>query len=100
MSDLQQTGDELTQHSPDDHRLQLHALAYNLDNIMRTLALPRGTCALMTIKLALSTMKTPFVPVPEVGGVLYLRAATSKLPWKAKVATVMAGVGGHPGNVG
>ncbi len=34
-------------------------------------------CALMTRKLALSTMKPPLMPVPEVGGVLYLRAANS-----------------------
>ena len=45
-------------------------------------------------------MKPPFMPVPEVGGVLYLRAATSKLPWKAKMATLMVGTDGHPGNVG
>ncbi len=38
--------------------------------------------------------------VPEVGGVLYLRTATSKLPWKAKTATLMVGTGGHLGNVG
>ncbi len=28
------------------------------------------------------------------------RQATSKFPWKAKVATLMARIGGHPGNVG
>ncbi len=54
----------------------------------------------MTRKLALSTMKSPFMPVPEVGGVLYLRAATSKLPWKAKMPTLMVGTDGHPGNIG
>ncbi len=39
------------------------------------------------------------MPVAEVGGVLYLRAATSKSPWKAKTATLMVGTGGHLGNV-
>ena len=41
-------------------------------------------------------MKPPFMPVPEVGGVFHLRAATSKLPWKAKFATLMVGTDGHP----
>ncbi len=54
----------------------------------------------MTIKLAMSTMKPPSMPVPGVGGVPHLRAATSKLPWKDKMATLMVGTGGHPGNVG
>ncbi len=55
---------------------------------------------MMTRKLALSTMKPPFMPVPEVGGVLYLRGATSKLPPRAQMATLMVGTGGHPRNVG
>ncbi len=49
---------------------------------------------------AIRTRRPPFMPVPEVGGVLYLRTASSKLPWKAKTATLMVGTGGHPGNVG
>ena len=40
------------------------------------------------------------MPVPELGGAFYLRAATSKLSWKAKMATVMVGPGAHLGNVG
>ncbi len=54
----------------------------------------------MTRKLALSTMKPPFMPVPEVGGVLYLRAATSKLLWKDKKATLIPKIDMHLGNVG
>ncbi len=50
--------------------------------------------------LALSTMKPPFMPVPELGGVVYLRAATSKLPWKAKMATLIPKIDVHLGNVG
>ncbi len=41
---------------------------------------------MMTRKLASSTMRPPLEPVPEVGGMLYLHAPTTKLPWKAKLA--------------
>ena len=37
---------------------------------------------------------------PGSSGVLYLRAATSKLPWKDKMATLMVGTCGHRGTVG
>ena len=54
----------------------------------------------MTRKLAMGTMKSPLMPVPAASGAFYLRAATPKLPWKAKMATLMVGTGAHPGNVG
>ncbi len=54
----------------------------------------------MTGKLALSTMKLPFMAVPELGGAFYLRAAASKLPWKAKKATLMVETYGHLENIG
>ena len=61
---------------------------------------PRGTCGLMTRNPALSTMKLHLMPVPEVGGVLYLRAATSKLPWKAKMVALIPKIDVHLGIVG
>ena len=39
-------------------------------------------------------------PVPESGGVPYLREATSNLPWKSKLTTLMVGTGGLSGNDG
>ncbi len=54
--------------------------------------MPRTTAA--------RNMRSPLELVPEVGGVLYLSAATSKLPWKAKTATLIVGTGGHLGNAG
>ncbi len=35
-----------------------------------------------------------------IASVGYLRAATPELPWKAKLAALMVGTGGHPGNLG
>ncbi len=49
---------------------------------------------------AVRNMRPPLRLVPEISEVLYLRAATSKLPWKAKRTTLMVGTGGHPGNIG
>jgi hypothetical protein len=51
-------------------------------------------------KLPPVTERLPAMPVPEVGGVVYLRAATPSLPWKTKMATLMVGTGAHPGNIG
>ena len=54
----------------------------------------------MTRKLAMGTMKPPLMRALAASGAFYLRAATPKLPWKAKMAILMVGTGGHPGNVG
>ena len=55
---------------------------------------------LMPRNKAVRNMRPPFGLAPDVSGVVYLRAATSKLPWKAKMATLKVGTSGHPGNVG
>ena len=59
-----------------------------------------GACALMPRNKAVRNMRPLLGLVPEVSGLLYLSAAISKLPWKAKMATLMVGTSGHPGNVG
>ncbi len=54
---------------------------------------------LMPRNTAVRNMRPPLGLVPEVSGVLYLRAATSKLLLKAKMTTLIVGTGGYPGNV-
>lgn len=55
---------------------------------------------LMPRNTAVRNMRPPLGLVPDVSGVVYLRAATSKLQSKAKMSSLMVGTGGHPGNVG
>ncbi len=62
--------------------------------------LKRKRCALVTGNTAISTWRPPLGPLSGASGALYLRAATSELRWRAKMATLMARTGGHPGNVG
>jgi hypothetical protein len=48
-----------------------------------------GDVCLDDKKAGVRDMKPPLMPVPELGAVLYLSAATSNLPWNAKMATLM-----------
>jgi hypothetical protein len=59
-----------------------------------------GDVCLDDEKHAMGTMKPPLMPVPAASGACYLRASTSRLPSRARTATLMPRIGAHLENVG
>ena len=51
-------------------------------------------------KTAISDAKPPSTPPLTAGGDLCPPASPSEFPWTPRMATLMVGAGGHPGNVG